>query len=177
MGASLIDVLKTKLESKGFNIDGLSIRLIDDNEKRNIEVKKIITNSDGIDIPMTIILVLNEWGGRKVYSFLELDDFYILRAKNGDNEQKVRGIVPQNDNESREFMSFIKKFLGNDNVFYVQEPTAFWESEFIHKKIPHRNMIVCLNKQGGGSKRRKSKRRKSKRKSKRRKSRTRRRSR
>lgn len=118
MRESLIDVLKTKLESKGFNIDGLSIRLIDDNEKRNIEVKKIITNSDGIDIPMTIILVLNEWGGRKVYSFLELDDFYIKLLTNGTEEQQVMGVTGRRKGKGI-FTDFIKKFVGKTNFMSV----------------------------------------------------------
>jgi hypothetical protein len=42
-----------KLKSKGFNIEDLDIEELNE---RVIEVKKIVKNDGGIDIPMTITL-------------------------------------------------------------------------------------------------------------------------
>ena len=55
-----------KLKSKGYNIEDLDVREIDE---RQISVKKIVKNDEGIDIPMTIILYINDWGGKKNMNF------------------------------------------------------------------------------------------------------------
>lgn len=173
-----------KLKSKGFNIEGLDIREL--NERR-IGVNKIVKNDEGIDIPMTINLYINDWVGGKEYELLELDDFFISGLINGTEEQQNRGVTGKRKGNG-EFTDFLKQFVGK-NKFYVRGPTPYWEKRFTCEDMPD-NMISCINPDkitGGGkrnkkykrrkSKRRKSKKRKSKRKSKRRKSRTRRRSR
>ena len=168
---SLID----KLRSKGYNLEGLDVKVIGE---RQIEVKKIVINDKGIDIPMSIILYINDWGGDKEYEFLELDDFFITHLVNGTKEQQQSEVTGRRKGKG-EFTHFLKQFVG-ENKFYVRGPTPYWKKRFTCEDKP-RNMISCINpdKVGGGGKRnKKSKKRKSKRsKSKKRKSRTRRRSR
>ena len=107
--------LINKLESKGFNIEGLDIREIGE---RQIEVKKVVKNDEGIDIPMTITLCINDWGGEKEFEFLELDDFYIKLLTNGTEEQQVMGVTGRRKGKGI-FTDFIKKFVGKTNFMSV----------------------------------------------------------
>ena len=49
-----------------------------------LEVKKIVKNAEGIDIPMTIRLLSNrrDWDERS-FDFLDLDDFFIHSVQLG----------------------------------------------------------------------------------------------
>ncbi len=156
-----------KLRCKGYNIEGLNIREIDE---RRIEVTKVVKN-EGIDIPMNIILFINDWGGDKEYAFLELDDFFITNLKNGTEEQQIMGVTGRRKRNGI-FTHFLKQFVG-ENKFYVRDASPYWKKRFTCEDMPD-NMISCINPDnitGGGKRNKKSKRRKSKRrKSKRRKS-------
>ena len=128
-----------KLKSKGYNIEGLDIREIDE---RRIEVKKIVKNDEDIDIPMTITLCINDWGGEKELEFLELDDFYISGLINGTEEQQVMGVTGRRKGKGI-FTDFIKQFVGEEK-FYVRGPTPYWKKMFTCGDLS-RDMIFCHN--------------------------------
>ena len=167
--SSLIEALK----EKGYNteIEGLIIKSKD--HPRYIDVIKYFRNAEGIDIPMSIMLCINDWGGVKEYDFLKLDDFFIISLTNGTQEQGALDVTGRRKGNG-EMTDFIKQFVGG-NKFYVRGTSPYWNNTFNCKGMS-RGIISCTNPDnttGGGKRNKKSKRRKSKK----RKSKTRRRSR
>ena len=121
------DELKQKLIDKGFNlqIDGIDVIHLD---PRTIELGKNAQNDDGVDIPMTIELKINNWGGEKQYEFLRINDFFIIGVRNGTQEQHAAGI---DTNQGKGiFTRFLKEVVGHMGSFHVFKPTLYWGKIF-----------------------------------------------
>jgi len=111
-------VLREKLIAKGFNLEGLVFFQVD---ASNVIISKNALNKDKILIPMNILLRINNWGGKREYENLELDDFYIFGITNGTQEQAAAGI----DVNKGVFTGFLKEFLSDVQTFYVKGATPY----------------------------------------------------